>query len=277
MVTAALLFLLLVFTLLASGTGWSNVLSPARNEVVFAGRNRSYGAYVMRREHHRTMLFAMLIGLGAIGTAVVLPTVLVDPGVEVVPVPPHIIEGPTLEIFDPPTVTPPVPKPPAPKPPVAAASTPIGIPETVDSTAAPVDTAAARTPDPVGPVGPPTGTPVPTPTGTGTTPSPGPAPVYANVAPEYPGGMEAFYEDIGNEVKYPAIDARAERQGQVRLVFIVAEDGSVSDIQVTRSVSPTLDAEAVRVFKRLKRWNPGTFQGEPVRTRYSIVMNFKLR
>ena len=89
--------------------------------------------------------------------------------------------------------------------------------------------------------------------------------------------MDTFYKDIGKLVHYPAIDVDAGRQGQVRLAFIVDEQGQVSDIQVTKGVSRTLDAEAVRVFNLLKRWKPGTFRGQPVRTRYSIVMNFKLR
>lgn len=44
--------------------------------------------------------------------------------------------------------------------------------------------------------------------------------------------------------------------GRVNVVFIVNEDGSLSDVKVIRSISPELDKEAIRVVKSMPKWNP---------------------
>jgi len=74
---------------------------------------------------------------------------------------------------------------------------------------------------------------------------------------------------------YPEMERRAGVQGRVFLQFIVNEDGSVSDIVVTRSVSPGLDAAAVAAL-RSARFTPGIQRGRPVKVRFSLPVNFRL-
>ena len=40
---------------------WDNCINEDRNALVFADRNQSYGAYVIRKDYSRTVLMAFLI------------------------------------------------------------------------------------------------------------------------------------------------------------------------------------------------------------------------
>lgn len=285
MTTALILGFLLITALLAMGPGWNNVLSPDRNDLVFAGRNQEYGAYRMRREHHRTMLFAMLIGLGLAGAAVGLPLlfrgeVVAGPHVPVVNIDERIID-----IFEVPaqTKTPdPSPQRSAPRPsdPVIGAG-PVVAMDSVPT--ADVDTTST---DP----GPNTGT-----TPGGGTPGPDPGPSTSGggttnggtstvkngweleVMPEYPGGESALHRYLSREVNYPEIDIVGRREGRVTVGFIIRSDGSVTDVKVLQGVSSTIDAEAERVVRRMIKWKPGKFNQREVDVRYALPIVFKLK
>jgi hypothetical protein len=58
---------------------------------------------------------------------------------------------------------------------------------------------------------------------------------------------------------------------------VVSEDGSVTDVNVVRGVSPGLDREAVRVVKMLPKFKPGRQQGKPVKVYYNLPVVFKLQ
>lgn len=75
-------------------------------------------------------------------------------------------------------------------------------------------------------------------------------------APEYPGGMAALMKWIGKEIKYPSIAQEMNIEGRVIVQFVIGRDGSVRDVQVLRTVDPTLDKEAVRVVKAMRKWFP---------------------
>ena len=63
--------------------------------------------------------------------------------------------------------------------------------------------------------------------------------------------------------------------GRVNVVFIVNEDGSLSDIKVIRSISPELDKEAIRVVKSMPKWNPAKQNGKVVKMKYVVPVNFR--
>ncbi|MBK6832215.1 MAG: energy transducer TonB [Flavobacteriales bacterium] len=98
----------------------------------------------------------------------------------------------------------------------------------------------------------------------------------ADMAPEYPGGMPGLYNDLTDMIRYPDIDISGGKQGKVFVSFVVNESGEVTSVEVLRGVSRTLDAEAVRVVRKLKRWKPGVDNGHPVKVRYRLPINFKL-
>lgn len=94
--------------------------------------------------------------------------------------------------------------------------------------------------------------------------------------PEYPGGLPKFYAYLSKAIKYPPMAQENNVQGKVFLSFVVERDGKLTDIQVTRGLGSGTDEEAIRVLKASPRWIPGIQNGKPVRVKYNINVNFTL-
>lgn len=82
---------------------------------------------------------------------------------------------------------------------------------------------------------------------------------------------------VGRNVVYPKKAIHKGIQGSVLVSFIIEKDGYVSNVKVESSVDPELDAEAVRVIKMMPRMEPAKVNGKPVRIRYAIPINFRLK
>jgi len=95
--------------------------------------------------------------------------------------------------------------------------------------------------------------------------------------PEYPGGIPALMKFVGENLIYPEEAALSNIQGKVILKFVVNADGSVDRIEVTRSIDPLLDNEAIRVVKILPKFKPGKQGGVPVPVWFSLPVNFKMQ
>ena len=96
--------------------------------------------------------------------------------------------------------------------------------------------------------------------------------------PEFPGGLEELFYFLSQEVKYPEVCQKAGVEGRVICQFVVNKDGKITDVEVVRSGGHyALDKEAVRVMKAMPKWKPGTMRGKPVRVKYTVPVNFKLR
>lgn len=95
--------------------------------------------------------------------------------------------------------------------------------------------------------------------------------------PQFPGGDVALMSYVRDNLKYPEEAMKAGVQGHVVVKFVVSADGSVASPEVIRSVSPELDAEAVRVVESLPRWTPGTVDGKPVDAWFTIPVFFRLK
>ena len=96
------------------------------------------------------------------------------------------------------------------------------------------------------------------------------------VMPGYPGGINAMYDFIQKNLKYPESAKEKGLEGRVFIGFVVEKDGSLSSFQVLRGVSEDIDAEALRVLKMMPKWKPGIQDGKPVRVQYTMPFNFKL-
>lgn len=94
--------------------------------------------------------------------------------------------------------------------------------------------------------------------------------------PKFRGGDSAFGRYLGNNINYPDHERENNIQGRVILAFVVEKDGTATEVKVNKSVSPALDAEAVRVISNSPRWNPATLYGRPVRVSYMVPVNFSL-
>lgn len=94
--------------------------------------------------------------------------------------------------------------------------------------------------------------------------------------PEYPGGLKALHEYIISELQYPEEAMLNHEVGEVLVAFTVGADGHLSGVRVLRSVSESLDKEAMRVISKSGYWYPGKKNGEPVRFDMSIPINFRV-
>lgn len=95
--------------------------------------------------------------------------------------------------------------------------------------------------------------------------------------PSFPGGNSALMEYLGKNVKYPVVAQENGVQGRVVVSFVVERDGSVTDVKVAKSVDPSLDREAARVVGSMPRWIPGKQNGSAVRVKYNVPVAFRLQ
>lgn len=95
--------------------------------------------------------------------------------------------------------------------------------------------------------------------------------------PSFPGGTNALNTFIASNLKYPVFAQEEGIQGRVVVKFIVEKDGSISNVEVDRSVSPSLDNEAMRVVKAMPKWIPGQINGKAVKVECSHPFVFQLQ
>ena len=94
--------------------------------------------------------------------------------------------------------------------------------------------------------------------------------------PSFPGGTNALNTFIVSNLKYPVFAQEKGIQGRVVVKFIVEKDGSISNVEVDRSVNPGLDNEAMRVVKAMPKWIPGQINGKAVKVKWSFPFTFRL-
>jgi hypothetical protein len=51
----------------------------------------------------------------------------------------------------------------------------------------------------------------------------------------------------------------------------------LSTVKVIKGLDPDLDAEAIRLVNAMPKWTPGKQNGEAVRVRYDLTVNFFMR
>ncbi|MGM9872666.1 MAG: energy transducer TonB [Muribaculaceae bacterium] len=95
--------------------------------------------------------------------------------------------------------------------------------------------------------------------------------------PEFPGGEAAMYKWLGDHINYPAQASEEGVQGRVVVQFDVAKDGSIVNVKIARGRHPALDKEAVRLVKSMPAWQPGRNNGQPVKVTYTLPITFKLQ
>ena len=115
-------------------------------------------------------------------------------------------------------------------------------------------------------------------------PPPAPKPEVSNKVfdvveemPSFPGGQGALMSFLSSNIHYPTVAAENGVQGRVVVGFVVERDGSITDVSVLRGVDPSLDREAMRVVKSMPRWTPGKQNGSAVRVKYQVPVAFRLQ
>lgn len=259
-------------------------------ELVFENRNKEYGAYDLRQHYAGNMVRAMIIafsGLTILFAAIILLTphalpVKTNTGI-VITMDPRIIPPPVKAETKTPQPT--HPKPSKPVPPAPAVAT-VAHPEfvvTIDVHAVnPVKnenlTAAIAQTTTAGKPG-----------GENVMPDPGvegpSAPAIDNgklfntgeldIMPEPVGGMGAWAKFLNKNLRFPAAAQEDGLSGRVFLSFVIERDGTLSNIVVEKGAGHGFDEEAMRVLKLAKAWKPGMQNGQPVRVKYVIPINFQ--
>ncbi len=97
------------------------------------------------------------------------------------------------------------------------------------------------------------------------------------VMPSFPGGQGALMSYLSSHTKYPVVAQENGVQGRVTVSFVVERDGSITDVHVVRSVDPSLDREAARVVSTMPNWQPGKQNGSAVRVKFNVPVQFKLQ
>ena len=95
--------------------------------------------------------------------------------------------------------------------------------------------------------------------------------------PSFPGGDAELMKFLGSHIKYPSIAEENGISGRVIATFVVERDGSITDVRILKSVDPSLDKEAIRVLQSMPRWIPGKQNGSPVRVKYTVPVTFRLQ
>ncbi|MEJ8758573.1 energy transducer TonB [Pontibacter sp. H259] len=270
----------------------SKLAKASLDDIVFAGRNKAYGAYLLRKLYNShltkaaivaTLLFALFISMPLIskmigGEEEVIETDRVVTEVDLAPPPP-------LEENTPPPPPPPdLPPPPPPvratvkyTPPVVKRDNEVAEEEEVPDVEKLEEIDA----------------------GTKTVEGSKDAPVdlgdidgtsdvvaevieekpydYVEQMPAFPGGEAELNKWVAKNTRYPTQAQRAGIEGLVVVSFVVGKDGSISEVKVLKSLGSGTDEEAMRVVKAMPKWNPGKQNGRSVPVRYTYPFRFQIK
>jgi protein TonB len=253
-------------------------------EIVFDGRNKSYGAYELRKSNQKTTVRALVIGTIVFTLAVSAPMIAnllpnssdkddtLDQKIVTVKLPPKK-EEPKKLLPPPPPPPPKVDQVKFVKPVVAKAEEVVEDPpkiaeiinKKVGAETIKGDPDAVLTVEPVG-----TG-PVEALTEERDTNE-----IFSLAGieqkPEYPGGISKFYEYVGKTYQAPEEEGL---KGKVYVTFVVEKDGSLTDIKVVRDIGYGTGKEAIRVLNKCPRWLPGEQNGKKVRVLYSLPITIQ--
>lgn len=94
--------------------------------------------------------------------------------------------------------------------------------------------------------------------------------------PEFPGGETAMLDFLKKHIQYPEQAKNASTEGKALIQFVVEKDGSITNIIILRDPCTGCGQEAIRLLKTMPRWKPGKDKGQPVRTRFTLPVTFKL-
>ncbi len=95
--------------------------------------------------------------------------------------------------------------------------------------------------------------------------------------PMFPGGMEALYKYLRENIKYPQLARDNNITGKVYVTFVVEKDGSIANPRVLKDIGGGCGQEAIRVVKSMPKWTPGKQRGKAVRVQFNLPVSFNLQ
>jgi protein TonB len=94
--------------------------------------------------------------------------------------------------------------------------------------------------------------------------------------PEFSGGYEAMQKFLRDHINYPTLAQESGIQGTVFVQFVVSKTGKISNVKILRGIGGGCDEEAVRVVKDMPNWIPGRQNGQAVPVMFQIPVKFQL-
>ncbi len=265
------------------------------DDIVFEGRNKSYGAYLLRRLYDKHMSQAMLAGILFFLLGVSAPRIInVIKGI--LPEKTEKLEMKEVTLAEPPPID---PKKPPPPPPPKVEPPPIKdqirfVPPVVKKDEEVVEEELLATVDEIKDKEIATETrkgeeggidaSLLEPIGEGTGPAVIEEPVkeeepftFVEQMPSFPDGTEAMYKFIYDNIKYPAIARENGISGQVIVQFVVSKDGEITKARVARGIGGGCNEEALRVVNMMPKWKPGKHNGRTVPVTFTLPIKFVLQ
>jgi protein TonB len=257
-------------------------------ELVFDNRNKDYGAYELRQHYAGNMVRAMtitffIVGLLCAASVLLLPATVRLRVIEVVNNPPFIAQPPPIapnkEIKPPQAAKPIKAQPPAPAaatfkfvPPVVVVDNKAEQPVINDKITGAIGTQTTKGPITID---------IPKEIPSATVGAPGPDVTVHTTAeldqmPEPNGGLTGWSKFLNKNLRFPPPAQEEGIGGRVMMSFVIEKDGSLSNIVVDKPAGHGFDEEALRVLKLAKAWKPGKQNGQPVRVKFYIPINFQV-
>lgn len=100
---------------------------------------------------------------------------------------------------------------------------------------------------------------------------------YPDKEAQFKGGPKGMKKYLAKSINYPSEAIENNVQGKVFVQFVVEENGRVTNVEVLKSVSPSIDAEAIRVVRKMPKWKPAKYKGLKCRARCRIPISFIIR
>ena len=266
-----------------SGRKWQQVTSSSRNNVVFESRNQEYGAYVIRRDYDKKIIFILAGLVTVIGLAFGISKYIRS-------IPEEVVEEAPIDMtqFDLPAAPPEedVPPPPVEETPPPemeksiAFTAPVVTDDVVDTPPPTQDEledtkASTKTNDVEETFDPPKEKKA------AVVQVQEEAPVaFVDEDPAYAGGINGFRQFLASNIQYPQIAVDQGIEGKCYVSFVVDKSGSISNVAVAKGIRgcPECDKEAVRVIKLTQgKWGAAKVNGKPVKYKYMQVVEYKLQ
>ena len=261
------------------------------DEVVFANRNKSYGAYALRNDYSNQLTKALFIGIAFFAAVSAVPLVMNAFKSEVL-LPKDDFSGREILVIN--DTETPKPKPdnttPARVKTVANPEvTPVReirknktLPTKKDFEGAAIGTETKPGPETTISVAPPIS--VGPPSATDHQPVSPPAPVEdpnviidgakADVAADFKGGINAFRQKVAQGFDTSSIDQSGVVSATI--TFVVEKDGSISNIKIT-GANADFNQEAERTVKSIKtKWTPAQLKGKAVRSSFRMPISMRI-
>lgn len=266
-----------------SERNWQSVSSTVRNEVVFEKRNKNYGAYALRKNYDKTIVFILIGIVVSFGATFATYSMSKSNPESEVKIPTSgedtlIIDTPPIDEDLPPVA----PEPTKPSTAEMIENLPvIVVDEFIEEIAptqqqmeettagsennsgggndtfsqpeiggeAPIETTEIITEEPI---------------------------VFVEEEAEYLGGYANMMKFIQEHLVYPQGDIEMGTQGRVTLKFVVEKNGEISNVSIIQSLSPDCDKAAIKVVRSMPNWKPGRNNGKVVRQWCTLPINFTL-